>query len=142
MSAPKSNSPTVVTYVEGDASGLEPVPDAKLLFRALLFHRPGFQEELQFFVGPSRCGSYDVLWCNGDGANDRELSAGAWLPKGILIGRPLWEALLVGYWRAQKRADNSDGPNFNKIITDKQAALCSKEVWEIVERIWSPHETN
>jgi hypothetical protein len=143
MSAPKSNSPTVVTYVESNTGvGLEPIPNAKVLFKALLFHRLGFEEKLQFFVGPSRCGIYDVLWCNSDAVDGRELSAIAWLPKGILVGPALWEALLVGCWGAEKTGYNSDGPNFNEIITDKQAALSSEEVWAIVDRIWSFHETS
>jgi hypothetical protein len=87
MSAPRSNTPSVVTYVESRAGvGPEPIPNAMLLFKAVLFHRPGFEEELQFFVGPSRCGSYDVLWCNSDGVDGRDLSAAAWLPTGILTG--------------------------------------------------------
>jgi hypothetical protein len=37
-------SPTVVTYVESDTGvGLEPIPNTKLLFKALLFHRPGIR---------------------------------------------------------------------------------------------------
>ena len=136
--APKSNSPTVVTYVENDAGmRLKPIPKAKLLFKALLFHRPGFEEELQFFAGPSRCGIYDVLWCNTGQGDDRELAAAAWLPKGILTGTALWEALLAGCWRAEKTAYNWTGPNFNEIVTDKQAALSSEQVRGIVERIWS-----
>jgi hypothetical protein len=76
-SAFESNSPTAVIYVESDLSvDLEPTPGAQLLFRALLFHSPGFDEEVQFFVGPSTCGGYDVLWCNSDWVDDRDMSAG------------------------------------------------------------------
>ena len=143
MSALKSDSRAIVTYVESDAGvDLEPTPNAKLLFRALLFHGPGFDEQLRFFVGPSTCGSYDVLWCNSDWVEDRDMSADAWLPRNILTGPALWEALLLGYWGAEKTAYNLDGPNFNEVVTDERGALSAEEVWDLVERIWPSDETN
>ncbi|HZS17278.1 MAG TPA: hypothetical protein VFA51_05025 [Candidatus Udaeobacter sp.] len=137
MSAPKSSSPAVATYVESDGGvALESSPSARLLFSALLYHGPGFEEQVQYFGGSSKCGGYDVLWCHSDWLDDTDTSAAAWLPKGILTGRALWEALLAGYWNAEKTAYESDAPNFNEITQDGQSALSSDEVWEIVERIW------
>ena len=100
---------------------------------------PGFDEELRFFVAPSKCGGYDVLWQDSDWDDeDGGNSALAWLPKDTLAGTALWEALLARYWKAEKTSSNWDGPNFHEVITDKKAKLSPEAVWEIVERIWPP----
>jgi hypothetical protein len=82
------NSAKVFIYIESDASALEPARSTKLLFAAYLFHRPGFEEKLQFRIGRSKCGRYDVLWQDSDW-NETGKSAAAWLPKGQLTGRAL-----------------------------------------------------
>jgi hypothetical protein len=132
----EKNLAKVFTYVESDASDLQPARSSKLLFAAYLFHGPGFDEELQFRVGTSRCGRYDVLWQDSDW-NETGKSAAAWLPKGHLTRRALWEILLIALWQAEKAAYDYDGPAFNEVNSQRKSLLSSKEVWEIAERVWS-----
>jgi hypothetical protein len=134
----KSSSPTVATYVENqsEAADLAPAPGPKLLFAAWFSHGPGFQENLRFFVGPSRCKRYDVLWQESDWS-DEGISAIAWIPKGGLTGRTLWETLLTGCWNAEKAADFlPKKPLFDEVKFEEKSLLSSEEIWKIAERVW------
>jgi hypothetical protein len=133
-----SNSPKVLTYVESDAADLEPAPRAKLLFAAWLSKGPGFDEHLLFFVGPSRCKRYDVLWHESDWHDDGGKSALAWLPKGQLTGRKLWETLLTECWKAEKAGWDYDKPIFDEVSFDKRSLVSSEQVYEMADRIWPP----
>ena len=133
-----SNSPKVLTYIESDAADLEAAPRAKLLFAAWFSHGPGFQENLLFFVGPSKCKRYDVLWYESDWNDDGGKSALAWLPKGQLTGRKLWETLLTECWKAEKAGWHYHKPIFEEVSFDKRSLLSSEQVWEIADRIWPP----
>jgi hypothetical protein len=76
-----SNSPKVLTYVESGVPDLEAAPRVRLLFAAWFSHGPGFQENLLFFVGPSKCKRYDVLWQESDWNDDGGKSGRASLPR-------------------------------------------------------------
>ena len=108
------NSAKVYTYTHSDASHLLPVRGSKLLFAAYLFHRTGFQEELEYRIGRSKCGRYDVLWQHSDW-DDQDPTALAWVRKGELTGRALWKTLLIAVWRAEKKAYDYDRPVFNEV---------------------------
>jgi hypothetical protein len=133
-----SDSPKVLTYVESGVPDLEAAPRARLLFAAWFSHGPGFQEDLLFFVGPSKCKRYDVLWQESDWGNDDGKSALAWLAKGELTGRKLWETLLTECWKAEKAGWGYDKPIFDEVSFDKRSLLSSEEVYEMADRIWPP----
>jgi hypothetical protein len=132
-----SNSPKIATFIESDASALVPARGSKLLYAAFLFHGPGFDEELQFRIGLSKCGKYDVLWQKSDwGRSDEGMGALAWVPKGYLTGRALWEKLLVAVWQAEKAEYDYDRPAFDEVNFQRKSLLSSKEVWKLAEQVW------
>ena len=130
-----SNSLKVSTYIESDTSDLLPARGSKLLFAAYLFHGPSFYEELQFRVGPSRCGHYDVLWLGSDW-NEEGPSALAWISKGDLTATTLCKKLLIAVWRAEKAEYGYDRPVFHEIKSDEKSLLSSEAVWQIAAQVW------
>ena len=132
MTASKSDLSTYIDSAVG--VDLVPAPRAKLLFKAWLDHGPGHSEEMFFSVGPSKCELYDVLWIKSDWAD--MVSALAWLPKGQLKGSTLFRVPLAGYWRAEKKENEWEEPNYSEIDTDKKSALSAKEVNDLVKQIW------
>src|SRR5262249_17396589 len=132
-----SDSPEVFNYVESGVPDLE-AGRAKLLFAAWFSHGPGFQENLLFFVGPSKCKRYDVLWSESDWDDDGGRKAIAWVEKGQLTGTKLWETLLTECWKAEKAGWDYRKPIFDEVSFDKRSQLSSEQVWEMADRIWPP----
>ena len=130
-----SNSIEVFTYIESDTSDLLPERGSKLLFAAYLFHGPGFEEELQFRIGPSKCGRYDVLWLGSDW-NEEGPSALAWIPKGDLTTTTLCKKLLIAAWRTEKADYGYDRPVFHEIKSNEKSLLPSEAVWQIAAQVW------
>jgi hypothetical protein len=129
----------VFTYVESGVPDLE-AGRTRLLFAAWFSHGPGFQENLLYFVGPSKCKRYDVLWSESDwdDADDGGRKASAWIEKGQLSRRKLWETLLTKCWKAEKAGWGYEKPLFDEVSFDKRSLLSSEEVWEMADRIWPP----
>ena len=111
-----------------------PQPKPRLLFKAWLSHGPGHGEDLAFFVGPNDENTHDVLWLESDYAE--ETTAIAWVPRGILSGKKLCEALLTTYWRREKEENESEEPNFTEVIKTPLAALSQRQINELAEQIW------
>jgi hypothetical protein len=124
------------TYIDSEVgSDLKPSSHLKLLFKALILHGPGNQEETQYLVGSSNCGRYDVLWQKTDWA-DAVITL-SWLPTGRLTGTKLQKALLSSFWSAEKEANEWDGPNFDELIDDKKSAFTSIEIEDVAKEIWT-----
>lgn len=125
------------TYLESASFAENLCPRRRrLLFRGLLFHGPGSQEQINFRVGPSKCGCYDVLWQDSDWS-EADYHALAWLPRKTTTGNNLWKRLLAGYWAAEKEIGSCEhGPNFNDISSDPKGSLSPEDVWAIVDSIW------
>ena len=133
-----SDSPKVFTYAESGVPYFEAAPRARLLFAASCFDGPNFQEKLLYFVWPSKCKSYDVLWLDFPG-----ITAVAWLSKGELTGRKLWETLLTECWKAEKKVGwNHSKPFFDEVSFDKRSLLSYEQVWAIADRIWPRQESH
>lgn len=116
------------------SADLEPVGDLHLLFAAWMSHGPGHMEELEFYAGETKCGTFDVLWMKSDWAES--IGALAWLPRGRFVKQELWKRLLTGYWHAEKAANEWERPNFDEVISSKRGELDSEIVWQIAHEVW------
>ena len=125
------------TYLDGHAGvELEPKGKPQLLFDAWLNHGPGHDENLSFLMGPDSNDTKDVLWLSSDMAD--QLSAIAWLPKGVRSGKSLYQVLILAYWQREKEENDMEEPNFTEILDNPSAALSSKEIHKLGEEIWPP----
>ena len=128
------------TYVDANASDLAPVR-TRLVFGAGLSHGPGFNEYVEYRIGRSACGQFDVLWQKTDWVDEEpRLEAVAWLQRGTLKGKKLSLALLEAVLEAEKRDYNPDGPNFSEVHENQKGILKGNEVWALVDEVFKDSE--
>lgn len=125
----------IKTYLD-DSTGVDFTPQAepRLLFKASLSHGPGHCEDLAFYVGPDDENTHDVLWLESDYGEGA--TALAWLPRDILSGDELNEALLATYWQREQEENESEEPNYTEVLKTRGAALSPKQIKELTNRIW------
>lgn len=123
-----------------DNAGVDLEPSrTRLLFKAVLSHGPGFSESVEYRVGGSQCGGFDVLWQSADWVDEDDgprLQALAWMPRHAMKGKGLFLALLQALFEASKRHQQADGPNFEEIVRGGKGLLTSGEVWEVAEAVF------
>ena len=123
------------TYLDDNNTAVDLHPaKMKIVFKARLDHGPGFFEDMIFLVGPSKCETYDVLWIQSDQTDG--VSAAAWLPRGIVVGPVLWRWLLIGYWKAEERANPGCGPNYSEIVGDACSLASAQEITQVEKEVW------
>lgn len=109
--------PKISTYLDSQ-DGVDLAPTrTRLLFAAWIHHGPGFPEKVEYRVGPSKCGQFDVLWLKSDWDDANPVTAAAWTPCYQMKGKPLYLAHLAALFAADKRQTSADGPNFNEVIS-------------------------
>jgi hypothetical protein len=127
----------VSTYLESTI-GSDLVPArTRLLFAAWIHHGPGFPEKVEYRVGPSKCGQFDVLWLKSEWDDGNPVTAAAWTPRYQMKGKPLYLALLAALFAADKRQNSADGPNFNEVVGGRSALLSSAEVYQLAKDVFS-----
>ena len=130
-------SHSIATYADSNIGvDLEPTR-TRLLFAAWISHGPGFSEKVEYRIGPSKCGCFDVLWTFAEPDVDERIHAAAWLPRHEMKGKSMHCALLEALFRAEKKHSSADGPNFSEVIGSERALLASKEVWQIADGIFT-----
>lgn len=123
----------IATYLDSEAGNdLEP-SRTRLLFTYRASHASGFSEEVDYRVGPSKCGKFDVLWgrCDSCGMN-----AVVWIPRHLKRGKALHVALLSGLFAAQADVFGSDAPCFDEVDTSRGALMTSKDVCEVADAVF------
>jgi hypothetical protein len=130
----------ISTYADSQ-DGVELVPArTRLIFAAWIHHGPGFPEKVEYRVGPSKCGQFDVLWIKSDWDDENPMIAAAWMPRHQMRGKPLYLALLAALFAAEKNDISADGPNFNEVIGSGNSLLSSEEVRALARNIFSESE--
>jgi len=118
--------------------GLELIPTrTRLLFAARLHHGPGHVEEVQYRIGPSRCGRYDVLWTFGDWDEEGVKNALAWTPRHVRRGQPLHRHLLASLFQAENTTGHAEAPPFSEVKSSPPALLPSELVWAVVGEVFA-----
>ncbi len=135
------NNTTVLTYIDSDA-GVDLLPmRTRLVFTAHLGHSPGLSEIVEYRLGPSDCGQYDVLWCSSDWCDEVQTTAVAWLPRHQIKGKALPSALLRALFKAEMAQNKSAVPQFDEVLESRRGLLSSREVREIAEQTLSDAQT-
>lgn len=125
----------VATYHSNDGVDLVPAR-TRLLFAAWIHHGPGFPEKVEYQIGPSKCGQFDVLWIKGDWDPENPTSAAAWIPRQQMHGKPLHLHLLQSLFSAQKTRESANGPNFSEVAVASKSLLSSAEVWKEADEVF------
>ena len=130
-------SHSIATYADSKIGvDLEPTR-TRLLFAAWISHGPGFSEKVEYRIGPSKCGRFDVLWTLAEPDVDERIHAAAWMPRHEMKGKSMHCALLEALFQMEKTHFSADGPNFSEVIGSDRVLLSSKEVWQITYGVFS-----
>jgi hypothetical protein len=126
----------ISTYADSQ-DGVDLVPArTRLLFAAWIHHGPGFPEKVEYRVGPSKCGQFDVLWIKSDWNDENPMIAAAWIPRRQMKGKSRHLALLAALFAAEKNHESADGPNFNEVISSDSSLLSGSEVHAIARNVF------
>jgi len=113
--------------------GLSP-KSTRLVFKAVMFHGSGHDEEQRIRIGGDDEGKWDVLWLSSNwGEGTVPL---AWVAKGSLRGRALWTGLVHAWFLGSKLGQQADAPPYDEYATAPNALLDETSVQAIVEQVW------
>jgi hypothetical protein len=113
--------------------GLSP-KSTRLVFKAVMFHGSGHDEEHRIRIGSDDEGKWDVLWLStnwGEGTVPL-----VWVAKGSLRGRALWTGLVQAWFLGSKVAKDAAAPPCDEYTRADHALLDEESVQAIVEQVW------
>jgi hypothetical protein len=113
--------------------GLSP-KSTRLVFKAVMFHGSGHDEEQRIRIGSDDEGNWDVLWLStnwGEGTVPL-----VWVAKGSLRGRALWTGLVQAWFLGSKVAQDAAAPPYDEFTPADHALLDEESVQSIVEQVW------
>lgn len=117
--------------------GLSP-KSTRLLFKAVIFHGSGHDEEQRIRIGSDDEGKWDVLWLSGNwGEGTVPL---IWVAKGSLRGRALWTGLVQAWFAGAKAAEHATEPPYDEFTPTKNGLLDETAVQAIADQVW-PEDT-
>ncbi len=117
--------------------GLSP-KSTRLVFKALMFHGPGHNEEQRIRIGGDDEGKWDVLWLSSNWIEGAVPLA--WVAKGTLRGRALWTGLVHAWLLGSKLGQQADAPPYDEFTPVDHALLDEEAVQAIVEQVWPEEE--
>lgn len=115
--------------------------NARLLYRAWLFHHPGFDELIRLYMAKSECGRFVVLLLTTDNQGRNERQEIAWAESGNVRSKELAKGLIKCFWEDEKAFNEADGPAFSEIIPSKSALLTPSEVCELARTVWPSNQS-
>jgi hypothetical protein len=113
--------------------GLTP-KSTRLVFKAVIFHGPGHQENQWFRVGADDTKQWDVLWLRTDW--DEGTIPLVWVAKGALRGRALWIGLVHAWFAGAKVTQDATEPPYDEFATTKNGLLDESDVQAITDQVW------
>ncbi len=112
----------------------------RLIYRAWLYHHPGFDELIRLYLARSQCGRFAALVLASDYEDSRERHEIAWMKAGKLNSKELAQSLLKQLWEDERDDNDADGPAFHEIIPSKSAILTTSEIREVANSVWPQAE--
>jgi len=117
--------------------GLSP-KSTRLVFKAVMFHGSGHDEEQRIRIGSDDEGKWDVLWLRTDW--DEGVVPLVWVAKGSLRGRALWTGLVHAWFLAAKVAEHATEPPYSEFTPADNTLLDEEDVQAIAEQVWPEQE--
>jgi len=123
-------------YLDQDL-GLSP-KSTRLVFKALMFHGSGHDEEQRIRIGGDDEGKWDVLWMSSNwGEGTAPL---VWVAKGTLRGRALWTGLVYAWFLGSKLGQDAAAPPYDEFTPTDNALLDEEDVQAIAQQVWPEQE--
>jgi hypothetical protein len=113
--------------------GLTP-KSTRLVFKAMIYHGMGHQENQWIRVGADDTKQWDVLWLRTDW--DEGIVPLVWKAKGTLRGRALWTGLVHAWFLGSKLGQQADAPPYDEYAPASNALLDEASIQAIVEQVW------
>ena len=124
------------TYLDSnDGADLAPAR-TRLLFSAWIHHGPGFPGKVEYRVGPSKCGQFDVPWMKAVGGPENPVRGAAWIPIQCMQGKPLHLHLVQSLFIAQQNREAVDAQSFSEIAGATKALLSSADLRNVTDKIF------
>jgi len=108
----------------------------RLIYRAWLYHPPGFDELIRLYLARSQCGRFAALVLASDYEDPRERQEIARMEADKLSCKDLAKSLLKRLWEEERDCNDADGPAFHEIIPSKSAILNASEIRELESLVW------
>jgi hypothetical protein len=119
-------------------SGLTP-KSTRLVFKAMIFHGPGHQENQWIRIGADDTKLWDVLWLRTDW--DEGIVPLVWVAKGTLRGRALWTGLVHAWFLGSKLGQHATEPPYSEFTPADNTLLDQEDIQAIAQQVW-PEETD
>jgi hypothetical protein len=108
----------------------------RLIYRAWLYHHPGFDELIRLYLARTQCGRFAALVLASDYEDPRERQEIDRMEAGKLSCKDLAKTLLKRLWEDERDHNDADGPAFHEIIPSKSAILNASEIRELESLVW------
>ena len=131
------STPRFYNCYQDQELGLSP-KSTRLVFKAVMFHGSGHDEEQRIRIGSDDEGKWDVLWLRtnwGEGTVPL-----VWVSRGSLRGRALWTGLVLAWFLGSKVAQDAAAPPYDELTPADYALLDEESVQAIVEQVWPKDE--
>jgi hypothetical protein len=113
--------------------GLTP-KTTRLVFKAMIYHGMGHQENQWIRVGADDTKQWDVLWLRTDW--DEGIVPLIWVAKGTLRGRALWTGLVHAWFAAAKVAERATDPPYSEFTPVDNTLLDEEDIQAIAQQVW------
>lgn len=113
--------------------GLSP-KSTRLVFRAMIYHGMGHQENQWIRIGSDDTKQWDVLWLRTDW--DEGTVPLVWVAQGNLRGRPLWTSLVRAWFAAAKAAEHATEPPYSEFTPADDTLLDGDDIDAIAQEVW------
>jgi hypothetical protein len=118
--------------------GLSP-NSTRVVFKAMIYHGMGHQENQWIRIGADDTKQWDVLWLRTDW--DEGTVPLIWVAKGSLRGRTLWTSLVQAWFAAAKVAEHATEPPYSEFTPADNTLLDEEVIQAIAQQVW-PEESD
>ena len=113
--------------------GLSP-NSTRVVFKAMIYHGMGHQENQWIRIGADDTKQWDVLWLRTDW--DEGTVPLIWVTKGSLRGRTLWTGLVHAWFTAARAAEHATDPPYSEFTPADNTLLVEEDVQAIAQQVW------
>ena len=113
--------------------GLSP-NSTRVVFKAIIYHGMGHQENQWMRIGADDTKQWDVLWLRTDW--DEGTVPLIWVTKGSLRGRTLWTSLVHAWFAAAKAAEQATEPPYSEFNPADNTLLDEEDIQAIAQQVW------
>ena len=127
------STPRFYNCYQDQDPGLSP-NSTRVVFKAIIYHGMGHQENQWMRIGADDTKQWDVLWLRTDW--DEGTVPLIWVTKGSLRGRTLWTSLVHAWFAAAKAAEQATEPPYSEFNPADNTLLDEEDIQAIAQQVW------